>query len=214
MAVTRRCEVCGNEFRTTKSTQRMCSWECRAVEHRSRVALVCAQCGKPFEVIAAIAERSRFCSRACYWASGGPALNIPRKPHAGVERYAKVYLGRINGKPKYMQRSHAVWNAAHPDDPVRRGEHIHHIDHNPRNDDIANLAKLTKRAHAQLHTSELAPEERRRRSRISAPKAAAARRIGEPKHCPVCGIEFYRPPSAKAVTCSRDCAVKYRNRRE
>src|SRR3989304_1602001 len=111
----------------------------------------CERCGKEYEPKRAT---SRFCSYECYWASGEPAKNIKRKPYQGAARYARVYLGRDEqGKPKYIQRSRYVWNQHHPDDQVQPGEHIHHIDHNSRNDDPANLTKMVGGEHQGLHAN-------------------------------------------------------------
>lgn len=53
-----------------------------------------------------------------------------------------------------VPRSHYVWNLAHPQNPVRPGEVIHHRDRVRDNDVITNLDKLTRREHEKLHISE------------------------------------------------------------
>lgn len=50
-----------------------------------------------------------------------------------------------------IMRSHKVWNEAHLDDPVRKGEQIHHINHTKDDDVIANLLKVTPEEHRKLH---------------------------------------------------------------
>ena len=132
-------------------------------------------------------------------------------------RRATKYLGRVDGKPAYMIRARWVWNQAHPSDPVGEGDHIHHIDLDPRNDDPANLAKYTAEEHAAVHAAN---------GSLAGPPSALSKRMkayhqanpgkarkGLPKPCPVCGVEFYRPPSAKAVTCSYECMGKLRSSR-
>lgn len=37
-------------------------------------------------------------------------------------------------------------------------------------------------------------------------------RAGEARRCPVCGVDFYRPPSAKATTCSYACMGRLQSR--
>lgn len=52
---------------------------------------------------------------------------------------------------RHIARSHLVWNRAHPDDVVQKGEHIHHINHVRDDDRIENLEKMNGREHARLH---------------------------------------------------------------
>lgn len=50
-----------------------------------------------------------------------------------------------------IMRSHLVWNRAHPDDPVQKGEHVHHLNHVRDDDRVENLQKMNAAAHARLH---------------------------------------------------------------
>jgi hypothetical protein len=68
------------------------------------------------------------------------------------------------GKLRYIQRSHAIWNETHPDDPVLDGEEVHHKDRNPGNDAIENLQKMTVSDHHRMHINTLNREERSRRA--------------------------------------------------
>lgn len=54
-------------------------------------------------------------------------------------------------KDGYIQRYQYVWNTAHPEDPVRPGEVIHHKDEDKQNDDLSNLEKITQSEHARQH---------------------------------------------------------------
>lgn len=189
------CKHCGKPFRlvraSTQSAPTYCSRACyRAAEWLPHATKQCAQCGKAFEVIGSIAHRSRFCSYACYWASGEPSANSPFKRKPKSSQRKRVYVGRVDGKPRYIQRSHWVWLQHHPDDPILPGQEIHHKDDNRLNDDIDNLEKLWKRDHEALHG------ERNKR--------------GAAQTCPICGRDFYRPPSQHAETCSKSCASKLR----
>jgi hypothetical protein len=47
--------------------------------------------------------------------------------------------------------SRVIWNASHPEDIIKPGEVIHHIDEDPLNDDISNLQKITFGEHKRLH---------------------------------------------------------------
>jgi len=62
-------------------------------------------------------------------------------------RYAK-------GRKEYRHR--VVWEEHHG--PIPGGAHIHHLDHNPGNNDIGNLAILSGEEHMRYHY-----EERKRR---------------------------------------------------
>ncbi len=58
-----------------------------------------------------------------------------------------------HGSPNYwsIQRSHLVWNRAHPDNLVRPGQHIHHINRIKDDDRIKNLRKMGHSAHLAMH---------------------------------------------------------------
>lgn len=172
----------------------------------------CERCGKQFSAYRAPGrDKPRFCSYDCYFATGEMAKNSQFVPGYRGERTSrvKVYLGRVDGKPKYMQRSHWVWNQHHPDDPVQPGEHIHHIDRDKLNDEISNLQKLTATEHEKMHAGEIVNYERSRRMRAYHSANPGKQRKGEPRICPVCGGEFYRPPSASQVTCSYQCSGRW-----
>jgi hypothetical protein len=121
-----------------------------------------------------------------------------------------VYIGKVNGKPKYMARSHHIWNLHYPDNVIKPGEAIHHIDHNKQNDDPANLQKMAISDHQSYHANNISSEERSRRMRDYYSAHPGCTRKGQIKRCPICGKKFYRSPSAKAITCSYKCMGKYR----
>lgn len=219
------CAACGREFTAKRASSQappqFCSRACwsSTITKRAGKTHTCEQCGQEFPDKPGRA--GRFCSLECYWKAGGPAANIPnvQRARTGVEAPGRKrkYLGRVDGKPQYMQRSHWFWNQAHPDDPVQPGEHVHHIDHDVTNDDPSNLAKYTADEHAALHAAEgslAGPPSVLSRRMTAYHKANPGRqRRGEPKTCPICGVEFYRPPSAKAQTCSAKCQGRLRSLR-
>lgn len=214
-----RCVACGAEFTATRAATQpppqYCSRSCYLTHSskHAKVARTCEHCGAEF-VRKARRQHPRYCSLECYWASGGPAQNSPFKAQPASRTRRRKYIGTVDGKPKYIPMSHWVWNQAHPDDPVQPGEHLHHIDGDRTNDDPSNLAKMTPAEHAELHASDgsLAGPSEVLSARMKAYHQAnpGKQRKGKPKVCPVCGDEFYRPPSAKARTCSYQCAAAYR----
>jgi hypothetical protein len=75
---------------------------------------------------------------------------------------------------------------------INKGEHIHHIDGNKKNNDPHNLTLLSASEHGKLHGKE-------------------KKKKGKYLDCLVCGSKFYRKPShvSKAKTCSRKCSGVY-----
>lgn len=47
--------------------------------------------------------------------------------------------------------SHDIWNFYHPEDTIKEGEAIHHINENKSDDRIENLQKMTRSEHNTLH---------------------------------------------------------------
>ena len=50
-----------------------------------------------------------------------------------------------------MEKSHKIWNARHPNNPVKKGEIIHHRDGDHDNDEPDNQRKMKHGRHASLH---------------------------------------------------------------
>ncbi len=60
---------------------------------------------------------------------------------------------------------------------------------------------------------DLSADERSERMKAYHAANPGKQRRGAPRACPVCGVEFYRPPSAKGETCSYACMGKLRSMR-
>jgi len=59
-------------------------------------------------------------------------------------------------KKGYVPRSHVIWNQFHPNDLIKLGEIIHHIDGNSLNDIPENLQKYSSQSiHWHNHSKEL-----------------------------------------------------------
>jgi len=57
----------------------------------------------------------------------------------------------VEGRKRYVPRSHLVWLEHHPEDTIPRGYVIHHLDGNKTNDVIENLEKISLAAHVARH---------------------------------------------------------------
>lgn len=113
------------------------------------------------------------------------------------------------GEHGYMLRYHYVWNTHHPADPVQRGEVVHHIDHDSRNDDISNLEKMPDQSpHAAHHFRQpRRPLSDAHREAI----AAAHRKEYEPRDCERCGKALTRPQLVQGNRfCGADCHYAFR----
>lgn len=138
-------------------------------DHRGK----CQHCGEHFTVYwRPSLPRPRFCSYACYWASGGPAKNAPNYQRKQVRGEVpggrkQVYLGRdAEGERRIVSRSHYVWDQENPDDLVMPGEHIHHLDGDKSNDAVENLQKMQASEHLSYHARQITSEERSRRMQV------------------------------------------------
>jgi hypothetical protein len=121
----------------------------RLIGHRD-----CQHCGTRFPV-AKKYPKQRFCSRGC----GFKAVNPPdfnarvakatvaaraAKQRGGGER--KTYM-KLNGRHAHRVIAELIIGR-----PLRRGEVVHHIDGNIRNNDPTNLQVLSSQAdHARVH---------------------------------------------------------------
>jgi hypothetical protein len=67
----------------------------------------------------------------------------------------------------YVRRSHYAWNKAHPEDPVRQGQVVHHRNEVKDDDRPENLHKTVQSDHAREHGvgRRHTPEARERMSR-------------------------------------------------
>lgn len=70
------------------------------------------------------------------------AEEAPRHPTARPNGALRTWI---------VRRSHKVWNDAHPNNPVRPGEQVHHLNHVRDDDRAENLLKLTDAEHRKLH---------------------------------------------------------------
>lgn len=146
------------------------------------------------------------------------------------------FLGNLkteNGR-KPIRAHQYVWIKHNGEIP--KGFHVHHLDGNPANNDISNLALMSNSAHSSHHASQHSEQYREQMETYVRPEAVKwhksesgnewhkkhyedyARRIWNEKitkTCTVCGKE-YQTVHAKANTskyCSENCKSKARRMR-
>lgn len=73
------------------------------------------------------------------------------------DRHRRVYYMATTAPRTYLHRD--VYSAAYG--PVPNGWHVHHIDHDPSNNDITNLAVMSPTDHAAHHGEQLTEHSRR-----------------------------------------------------
>lgn len=61
----------------------------------------------------------------------------------------KYRVVRFDGET--VRLSHVLWNLAHPEDQVKRGEIVHHKNNDSLDDRVDNYKKMTKKDHDDLH---------------------------------------------------------------
>lgn len=115
---------------------------------------VCGTCGKEFETPAWRVEqgKGKYCSKACY--------ALGSRAETGVE-HDGLWFART-GKNKYFwhKRSDNTTVSLHKyvwekhNGPTPEGYAVHHIDHDPSNNVIENLAALPRGEHQRAHMYE------------------------------------------------------------
>jgi hypothetical protein len=84
----------------------------------------------------------------------GRILMRVRKSGKGKGRYyIKIRFKNEAGVrvSKIISLARYVWSISYPNDPIKEGESVHHIDLNPLNNDLYNLIKMNEKDHHKLH---------------------------------------------------------------
>lgn len=112
----------------------------------------------------------------------------------------------------YIRRYHYVWNKAHPDNPVRRGDVIHHKNENHQDDRIENLEKIQQSDHARGHGlgRKHRPESRAYMSEVQRARRAAERAQRQGWAVEECGTNkgYFRHRAAGEPAC-RNCRAAH-----
>lgn len=59
----------------------------------------------------------------------------------------------INEKQKYWSDARRIYKDHYGQNSIKTGYVLHHLDHNPANNDIINLAQMSRLDHSRLHNS-------------------------------------------------------------
>lgn len=141
------CRQCGASFLTWKFSVEQgnglyCSRACHHESRRQRTPVSCERCGKTFFVAPARAKHRnpRFCSMGCK--SG----NYRADRFLNRNGYPVVLCA--DGKKRIEHRAVAEAKIGRP---LRRGEHVHHINGDRTDNRPENLDVLSRSQHTSLH---------------------------------------------------------------
>lgn len=128
-------------------------WGNRAIEKN------CLTCGKTFKTFLVFKDRKKFCSKECYSKDmkNRTGIKHPRfKYKIAYGRHGRYFAvlsphhPYADGKGYVME--HRLVMEKHIGRFLKPDEVIHHIDENPKNNDISNLRLMVKTDHDQLHS--------------------------------------------------------------
>jgi hypothetical protein len=138
-----------------KDTARYCSRKCRFTHQRpwnwNRQQVNCLICGTSISVKPSKAGSTKYCSRKCR-----NVADSRKKPpnYKGPQRTDRGYIvvdhpdgGRVYEHRLVMEQTLGR--------PLRRDEHVHHIDHDRSNNDPSNLQVMLCSDHMAFHHGSL-----------------------------------------------------------
>lgn len=155
----------------------------------------------------------------------GTRLLPLRRSFAGPKKYETLYSRSCH---KYVYTHRAVAAAKKAVEIGRLYNIVHHVDEDHLNNDPDNLELLDNRAeHNKLHGANCAKQWQdpivRERMRMGISRSVKegggfhgkknpnyGNFKGKEKQCPACNGTFYKPPSTRAVYCSKDCYIAAR----
>ena len=120
------------------------------------VTTICDECGVEIKIPPSQFKRSKnhFCSRKCHMVFMNRELNPTRMTDEVREKIRNARLG--TGKSKsyektYGKHTHRIVAEQKIGRKLEKGEIVHHIDGNKRNNSPCNLMVMTQSEHARLH---------------------------------------------------------------
>jgi len=117
---------------------------------------MCEECGVLVNMPPSQFKRSKhhFCSRQCHMISMNRELNPTRMTPDVREKLRNSRLDSGEGKTyakTYGRHTHRIVAEQMLGRPLKKGEIVHHIDGNKRNNDPSNLMVMTQSEHCRLH---------------------------------------------------------------
>lgn len=145
------CPVCGEEFIKTRSSKMYCSSKCSNVAKEKKTKLVCLMCGKEFERVSCHVGEYNFCSKECVnqWNKENRRGENSSRWQGGIH-YQNGYIFKKEKDGGY-RGEHRILMEEKLGRKLTPNEVVHHIDGNKTNNDIDNLAVMTRAEHAILH---------------------------------------------------------------
>ena len=161
-----RCDYCGKVFNRRPSAikkHNYCDKECR--RNANNITAKCETCGNEVTRCKSQALNHVFCSRECakeYLSNKMANMNVELNPgRMTIEVKSKLRENRLNkGNGKayaktYGRHTHRIVAEQLLGSPLQKGEVVHHIDGDIRNNDALNLKVFSSQAeHALWHKNE------------------------------------------------------------
>lgn len=116
----------------------------------------CEECGKISKCSPSVYNRSKnhFCSRQCHMRFMNRELNPTRMTFEVRSKLRSAKLNTGEGKTyskTFGVHTHRIVAEEKLGRPLKKGEIVHHIDGNKRNNDPSNLMVMTQAEHCRLH---------------------------------------------------------------
>ena len=178
------CQICGREFYRQpayiKQNRRFCSRKCtNQWQSRNRIDLKCQHCGKEFNVSQSHSER-KFCSKDCEIA------NRTKRPTGRIHNGRPVIINAqgylIIYEPEHPKANRSGRILEHRfimekklDRYLKTHEHVHHINHDRKDNRPENLKIMSSSDHGQ----ETNMNKQRKYKAMIAELAEYKRRFGE-----------------------------------
>lgn len=116
----------------------------------------CDECGTVIKIPPSQFNRAKnhFCSRKCHMVFMNRELNPTRMTDEVREKIRNARLGTGEGKSyekTYGRHTHRIVAEQKLGRSLKKGEIVHHIDGNKRNNNPSNLMVMTQSEHCALH---------------------------------------------------------------